>query len=781
MASCECQYFRDWKDVCKHIWAVLLETERSGFLGLARRAWALPAACRHGIVGIPPMLTPRRGRGRNSLPTSRWRSRGRSRVRRRHGSAMPRSSMRSIATRRWPARPSRSISCRASGRRKADGDARSGSAWRRRDVPYLPDAVDREILALLLGASDPSFASYPGDEGRGSFHMGEPLLHRVLPTIVRSGRAVLRVHRQPGEELIPLTWDDGPPWVFRLDVGHPSRDASISIDGALVRDSERLLIREPTMILPSGYLVHAGRVARFDARGAFTLLAQLRGTGPLAIPPGATGQLVDVLARSGDRSVRTPRRAAVRNRRQPATPDRTNHGGPRAPRARRSSHRSRSSTAGAVVDSEAGATMFDRDKRRLVRRDTAAEDAAMKRLAELGFQRRWDFARARSALRISAGQLPRVVRELSADGWRVEAEGRAFRPAQSMRSEVRSGIDWFELHGAVDFGEGLSAPLPKLLEALRQGRTTVVLDDGSEGMMPEEWLRRFAGIATAGETSGRPPALQDDAGGAPRRGAGERAGGPRRREVPARARRAGDARRRGSAPLDSAAIVRRHAARLSARRARLVRVSPALRLRRLPGRRHGARQDGHGAGLARPPARPARSEGPVARRRPAIVVFNWIEEAARFAPELKVLDFSGAGPIRRPRAQSSPRADDLRHAPPRRAAAEGRRVRLRDPRRGAGDQEREHRWREGGAAAARAPPPGAQRHAGGEPPRRAVEPVRVPQPRDARHVFVVRAARRRRRAARPRGARRAGARRAAVHPAADESAGRPGTAVAQPS
>ena len=32
---------------------------------------------------------------------------------------------------------------------------------------------------------------------------------------------------------------------------------------------------------------------------------------------------------------------------------------------------------------------------------------------------------------------------------------------------------------------------------------------------------------------------------------------------------------------------------------------------------------------------------------PRSVVFNWIEEAARFAPELRVLDFSGAGPVGR--------------------------------------------------------------------------------------------------------------------------------------
>jgi hypothetical protein len=146
--------------------------------------------------------------------------------------------------------------------------------------------------------------------------------------------------------------------------------------------------------------------------------------------------------------------------------------------------------------------MFDRERRRLVRRDLAFEDEALKRLTDIGFTRRWDFGYARYALSIAPSQLPLAVRALAAEGWRVEAEGRAFRPAQSMRSEVRSGIDWFELHGDVDFGDGLTAPLPRLLDAVRQGKTTITLDDGSEGMVPEDWLRRFAGIVSAGEASG---------------------------------------------------------------------------------------------------------------------------------------------------------------------------------------------------------------------------------------------------------------------------------------
>jgi SNF2 family DNA or RNA helicase len=50
----------------------------------------------------------------------------------------------------------------------------------------------------------------------------------------------------------------------------------------------------------------------------------------------------------------------------------------------------------------------------------------------------------------------------------------------------------------VDYGDGASASLPKLLAALRRGETMVELGDGSFGLLPEEWLARFAPLAGLG-------------------------------------------------------------------------------------------------------------------------------------------------------------------------------------------------------------------------------------------------------------------------------------------
>jgi SNF2 family DNA or RNA helicase len=71
-----------------------------------------------------------------------------------------------------------------------------------------------------------------------------------------------------------------------------------------------------------------------------------------------------------------------------------------------------------------------------------------------------------------------------------------------MRLEVSSGIDWFDLHGAIDFGDGRSAPFPQLLAAVARGDDVVVLDDGSVGLLPEEWLRRYATISGFGTAKG---------------------------------------------------------------------------------------------------------------------------------------------------------------------------------------------------------------------------------------------------------------------------------------
>ncbi len=59
-----------------------------------------------------------------------------------------------------------------------------------------------------------------------------------------------------------------------------------------------------------------------------------------------------------------------------------------------------------------------------------------------------------------------------------------------VRIGASSGIDWFDLQISVEWGD-LSVPLRELRQAILNKQTSILLDDGSLGMIPEEWLKQY--------------------------------------------------------------------------------------------------------------------------------------------------------------------------------------------------------------------------------------------------------------------------------------------------
>jgi superfamily II DNA or RNA helicase len=302
-------------------------------------------------------------------------------------------------------------------------------------------------------------------------------------------------------DLRPLVWDDGPPWVFRLDVS-VLPDERLAIDGALVREDLRIAVTEPAVVLSPDLLVLRDTVARLDQRGALSWLIELRRSGRTVLPAKATPALVEALARSDIDPLQLP--DSLRYEVVSATPQ------PRVRLARSSrpqGHGTRDQLdaavefdyAGTIVPARPESSGYDPERRRLVRREATREREALQRLEEIGFHRPWYFDTRAGTLAIAVEKFPAAVRTLVEEGWHVEAEGRVFRAARGVQLQVRSGVDWFELHGQVEFDAGRSVNIADLLAALRRGEATVILDDGTRGMVPEEWLRRYVRIAAFGE------------------------------------------------------------------------------------------------------------------------------------------------------------------------------------------------------------------------------------------------------------------------------------------
>ncbi len=98
-------------------------------------------------------------------------------------------------------------------------------------------------------------------------------------------------------------------------------------------------------------------------------------------------------------------------------------------------------------------------------------------------------------------QLDGAVQTLVLMGWEITAEGKTYRrPAEKSFGIAASGIDWLELNAFVDFGNGLTLELPELLQAAKKGAKSVRLDDGTYGILPQEWLEKFTALVEIGQS-----------------------------------------------------------------------------------------------------------------------------------------------------------------------------------------------------------------------------------------------------------------------------------------
>lgn len=138
----------------------------------------------------------------------------------------------------------------------------------------------------------------------------------------------------------------------------------------------------------------------------------------------------------------------------------------------------------------------------LIRRNRRKEEDAIASLVSLGFRH----YSAADTLQLPAKLLPIAVTTLLERGWSVMADQRLIRRAGIPRMSISSGVDWFELRGGVRFetsnGEQIVG-LPEILAAARAGKTMISLGDGTQGMLPTQWLASHGLLLSIGQ-------VQDD-------------------------------------------------------------------------------------------------------------------------------------------------------------------------------------------------------------------------------------------------------------------------------
>jgi superfamily II DNA or RNA helicase len=371
-------------------------------------------------------------------------------------------------------------------------------ATSRSQIAHMPLAEDREILSVLAGGERDTHGYFAYERLAESFLLTPVLAGLLVPLMTRTGRCWLRA-QNGSDALTPLIWDAGGAWNFELEVCRAD-DGGCALAGVLRREEEYMDLSVPVLVT-QGLMFTTDRAAALANEAVSQWILALRKKGSITVLEKEQDQFLAALLASPNLPPLTvPEEIAYQEVMPPAHP----HLKIFKHRDQYRDDRLRAELSftydGRLIShNDPARGLFDAASRRFLRRDPDAEKTAADFLDQLGVKLRGpNYLDPEPVRDIAPGKLSHIVRSLVGAGWYVEAENKIFRRPGSLQVEVSSGIDWFELHGSVAYGD-TTARLPELLEALRRGEQMVRLADGSYGMLPEEWLHRFGPVAAMGK------------------------------------------------------------------------------------------------------------------------------------------------------------------------------------------------------------------------------------------------------------------------------------------
>ena len=508
---CDCEYF-DSEGPCKHLWATVLAAESRGFLGQATTRTLefeygsddQEFQLEYADTFIPQRTPARPAKPPAPPPPPAWR---------RQLDELAKRSSQSAPASEFPSKRQILYLVDASVKRigslvmsLASRDRKVNGEWsrpaplslKRAQVARLPLAEDREIVAMLAGGKQ----YYSWDVGDGyetvptQMAIAAPLAVRLVQAATQTGRCYLQRSIQL-EELNPLAWDDGDPWRFSLEMRRDTK-GGWEVGGVFRRGEEHMPLADAVLVTER-LVFTADRVARLDAEAYLDWIRNFQQSGPIQAP-AADGEAVLQALLNSPRlpDLDVPEELRYEETTVAPKPGLRIGGDRSITSSRLRAHLSFDYAGQIIKPEDKSAGHYDAVQRRFIRRDLAAESAANDLLGEIGAKYTPPgYYEREGAWEIAPTKLPRVVRTLVEAGWHLEAEGKTFRKPGEFEMEVSSGVDWFELHGAVSYGE-TSAKLPELLAAVRRGETMVRLKDGTYGLLPEELLARIGSLAGMG-------------------------------------------------------------------------------------------------------------------------------------------------------------------------------------------------------------------------------------------------------------------------------------------
>ena len=409
--KCSCPYFDRELETCKHIWAALLAAERQGLLKgpASKKSLQIFESIDgegDGEAGVQLFNDARREFQTQREPPAAARSEWR-RLLQSLRSAMASTELRSgdeaspdrqlfyLIDADYTLGSEQMVVEVARRERKLNGDWGKLKSTRlyAREISSLSDQVDQRIVAILFGARQQltyGYASHYYESSPAQFTIPATLWDVSLPLMCATGRCFLRRSNR-FDERVPLEWDDGAPWELCLDVAGAADSERYEVTGKLRRGDFEMDVTVPDLLLHGGLVIYDGRVARLEDHGAFGWVSLLRAQKTvsftqeereiflealLQLPNQPRLKLPDELQFETVSSCPKPRLVIKRGQHQPWRAARRLEG-----------HLSFAYGDELIPAAKAGRTLYRKDRRQLIVRDREAENAARRRLRQVGFRR----------------------------------------------------------------------------------------------------------------------------------------------------------------------------------------------------------------------------------------------------------------------------------------------------------------------------------------------------------------------------------------------------------
>ena len=363
------------------------------------------------------------------------------------------------------------------------------------------DAGQRDLLLALAGVPDPK--EREGALLPSRFYLKAPLTAVYLPKLCETGRLFWRnAVTTPVDQWVRLKWDAGEAWRFVPRIEEAPEAKGWRLSGFLERGEQRVAIDETDVLFAEGFLIQGGTIARLDHRGQFGWLIGLRAEqGQLLIPASQAAEFAaEVISSERPLPIEWPA-DLVFTEIVEAPKFHLRIKSTNSWRADRTQGKLRFFYGPvSVPEGHQTETLVDPQARLIRRRDLDAERTANLKLRSLNFSQDRIYS-GDHTWEVSTKSLSRVVRELARAGWALEVEGEEFRQPTKFDLNVVSGIDWFDLEVSVAY-DSVTVGLPTLLKALEKGEAVVDLPGGGFGVLPADLLERYGAIVSMGKAEG---------------------------------------------------------------------------------------------------------------------------------------------------------------------------------------------------------------------------------------------------------------------------------------